>query len=437
MTGDYNKYFKKNKVKEEKKAKIPLGFKIARFPFLVYKGVSNFTKPVIDPIIYSSAVLGGLNFALGATIGWSGQGLDYLVGEQSMHQFRNFVESNTVGEVIAKSAFYLGTYGVANWKWFLPAAKKTFKSRWKRRSNKSFRTWRSNIALLSVAALQLGLAYQTNLVNDISDFVKDLQQTNNYSQTIFRNARNFDKQLTGEKPFQFAFNTYVDLYNLFSSNQRKTKLVKEEEKRIKRKKTDFSYEDKISKVAEKFVAKGYFKTPEEFVYTVRVVYFEGGYDPKAGGNKEKLIKGLQGISNVIHNRYTYDNSIPKHYFTAKDKPNIFDVAFARKQFSCVKDHPKYFYEHEKIPNWDLYENNKLNIRIGSMNAWRTQLAYQALVTVLNKDAKDNTKRALFYQNKEKSDENNQDWEQTKTYLTKINSHTFFTLKNPSKRWIKK
>ena len=200
--------------------------------------------------------------------------------------------------------------------------------------------------------------------------------------------------------------------------------------------------------SKELIKRGLIDNPEELVYLSRVVYFEGGFDNKAKSNDD-LRKGMEAISSVMYNRMKFDESQSrkgeKRTFTKKDGDDVFDVAFRHGknrfngitwQFSCVKDHPKYFYEHEGKTNWDMYEGGKLNVAVGNMDERRANIAYESVINVLFEKSRDPTKGALFYQNYAASDKHNKNWSQRGLQKTiKINSHDFY-VPSKNKDWKK-
>ena len=150
---------------------------------------------------------------------------------------------------------------------------------------------------------------------------------------------------------------------------------------------------------------------EEFLYVQRVVYFE------VAPGKDKRQSAI-AVASAILNRHLFSlkdkgfpvkNVLKKYYFHQNKKMSqLKDVAFkyskrkTRKgkvyvvyQFSCVPDHPSYFYPNalkDKEGKWTIYGFN--------MDRVRARVTYEALTAVLTGQVDDPTCGALFYKNSE-------------------------------------
>ncbi len=188
----------------------------------------------------------------------------------------------------------------------------------------------------------------------------------------------------------------------------------------------FPYSDDLSRVAQKYVGKGYFRNAEEFVYVARVL------DREAGGEG---LEGMRAVAWVMKDRV--DSGID--YFSRGRQGNYFDVAFksgmnsrgARVyQFSCVAQQgwERYWRDNEGEGKWDMYRDGALHVDVGKISRARAGLAVQALTDVLDNRVPDPTGKALFYQNRRAADRFNQDWDRKYRHTVDIGHHSFFRLR---------
>lgn len=421
-----------------------------------YRKGTDWAKPTIDKVVDPLFFVLGSNAILSSGIYYAKEGLDKFETFQSID---GFFDDHSVLEALAKIGFYTAAYGVANFnkkKLFgvnlgiIENTKKIFKRKTKPSWLNHIKTW----GFCAGAALAF---YCGGIKEDVNRFKEEFKKSESFSDyvnvfTDETNLRVFDNYLSGNKSSKFL-EDLVNQPSIFISkilNKDDSDKIMDEVEDSENKNKDFDYVDKISKDAEKFIEGRMIATPEQLVYLTRVAYFEGGHDRKAK-DKKAVKEGLQGIVSVINNRYKYDSYREKNGKKrgfSKKGDNLFDLTFHHGknkyggttwQFTCIRDHPKYFYEQEGKKGWDMYENGKLNIAIGKMNKERTSWCYDVVLNVLKGKLKDNTNGALYYQNIAFSDKHNKNWEKRYNVkkTAKINSHTFYRPKNLHSNWAKK
>ncbi|MBI2147133.1 cell wall hydrolase [Candidatus Woesearchaeota archaeon] len=414
-----------------------------------YRRLADPIKPAIDKMVDPAAVFLAGNATLATGIYYARQGLAHLLGDETTDKIDDLLQSNTTLEISVKLAAYGTLFGLANWKLLRPAMRRL----WKRRTMPS---WRNHAKTWGIITLGGMLGYAADVGTDARRFSRELQQADSAGDyvdvlTSETNLRVLDRYLSGEKTGPVAdavINSLDDLLQFELSPEESEQIIGEEE-RIASALSEprFPYTDRVSQNAQQLTQQGVPVTPEQLVYLARVVYFEGAFDQKAGKDVKKIKKGMHGIASVIYNRWKYDNQYERQHgerpFSNNGKTGVFDAAFKHTkkktsvlwQFTCIRDHPSYFYKHPGKKGWDIYENNSLQVAVGAMNRQRAELAYDALIEVLGGDAGDPTRAALFYQNKRASDKYNQNWEQRGLQRTRrINSHDFYKPdgSNPSK-----
>ncbi len=167
---------------------------------------------------------------------------------------------------------------------------------------------------------------------------------------------------------------------------------------------------------------------EDLVYVARVLYFEGAFDKKAS-SEEDIATGYEAMASVILNRYLWDR---EHGTTKFGKENTLRAVVEKPYaFSC-RDVPK----NKELFEPKTFKNKKgeWQLAYGRMHPDRVELAYDALLDVLDEAIVDPTDGAMFY----KADYAGVRWENThafsmpdaqcyRTFGNKINTHEFFVV----------
>lgn len=413
-----------------------------------YRKGTDWAKPTIDKVLDPMFFVLGSNTALSSMIYYTDKfAVQPIINKMvDFDKVESFFNSNSTIEALTKIGIYGTIYGLANKKIIFPTAKKIYKKKTKPSWLNHLKTW----ALIGGTALVLS---SDSVERDVKRFKEQVKESNDFKDyvnlfTSEANLRVFDSYLSGKK----SSGLLEDLVNqpifLYKTDPEVSDKLEEGLKKIEKRNKDFSYEDQISEDSKKFINEGFIDNPEQLVYLTRVLYFENGKD---GKTERKIKSGIQAEAWVMKNRYIYDISREKNgkgRGFSKKGDNLFELVFNHNknkyggvtwQFTCIRDHPSYFYENEGKKNWDMYENDKLNIAIGKMDEETTKWCYEVILDVLNGDLKDNTNGALFYQNYATSDKANKNWEKRYNVkkCAKINSHTFYRPKNLSKNWASK
>jgi len=410
-----------------------------------YRGITDWAKPTIDRTLDPIFTFLGSNALLSTGIYYANKfgvqpKLDDIFGEGKAQEF---FENNSIAEGITKIATYGAIYFLANRFAILPLAKRAF---WSDKTP----SWAGHIKTWTMIGGSLLAYYQGGIKEDVSRLKDSFVEADDFGEYVdvftdqFRVA---DKYFSGQKSTGFLEDIIEQGYVVKRSISKK---IKNEIERIKNEDSEFEYSGQVYEDTKEFIKDGMINSPEQAIYLTRVLYFEGGWDPKAKTD-DQLKEGLEGIASVIYNRYKYDtdreDNGKKRQFSRKGD-NLFDLAFLHGknkyggttwQFTCIRDHPEYFYKHEGEEGWDMYGNGKLNIAVGDMDSIKTDWCYNALLNVISGNAEDNTNGALFYKNSATSDSANQNWE--KRYGVKkvetINSHDFYRPKDLPDNWVDK
>lgn len=435
-----------------------------------YRNLIDPIKPRLDKVVDSTALFTGLNLGLSLGIHtfnqYSHNILTSLFGSEGISHFDQLVQSNTALEIAYKVPLYGIIYGIANFGLLKNISKRAniftkgvigelTKRVFKRETRPSWPNHLKTWAIAGAAAIVLsgGISGEVSLVRRIDNYLSGKRATEVVAQLqgVGQSFIDFIQETGYEAPSEEtrALAGSIDtIVNASISGKRLNK--------------DFPYNDRVSQDTKRINKRlGCNMSPEQIVYLSRLIYFEGGFDRKAGNNINKLRKGMEAISSVILNRYYFDNASESagkgRYFdlrrNGKREKSPFGVGFKHGknrfgsntwQFTCIRDHPTYFYEHEEDPNMSIYGtdttgNPILRVGVGKMNKERADIAYNALVDVLLGRRKDSTKGSLFYMNPRAVDKNNSPEKWRKRGLTDtvtINSHLFFTYKNSGIDWQK-
>lgn len=258
-------------------------------------------------------------------------------------------------------------------------------------------------------------------------------------------ARTFEEYMSGRKTHKII-GDISDLFDIeaYRVPEKESKELEKGLKKAEERKPEYSYLDKVSDDARRLSRIGIVTTPEQLAYKARVVYFEGAKDERAKNDVE-LMRGMHAIAHVMKNRWEYEKLNHEGRFSPKNSDKFFDVVFYHPwrtrigkegkkvnytlwEFTCIKDQKEYFEPHEGKKNWDIYEGGKINVAVGGMSRKKAEMAYQALMDVLEGKSQDPTNGSLYYQNPKYADKYNRDWDRKLKRETQINSHVFYKLK---------
>lgn len=437
-----------------KKSKLGGLVSIIKSSYRSYRKVADPVKPFIDRVVDPTATFIGANVALGATIYYTklkvDQALEHLLTSGMAHNayeavktyFQNNPGVETFGELLL-------LYAPLNYYLLPKCARMMFKGE---RIPTQYlqkladihppgfhhlRTWATLAAMVTAF-------YMGNVREDVKIIGGKVGEVGSKIIDVI-NDKVLHKYVSGEKAHQI----FADISDLFDIEAYRlpvpdSREIETELNRAEKKKPDIKYVDRISEDAATITRKGIKITPEQLAYLARVHYFEATFDSKAGKDRQKILDGVHAVTHVIKNRWEFENNIKDGTFGRKNKKDsIFDVAFHHGtrtrnektytvwQFTCIKDHPKYFFEHRGKKGWDLYEGGNINVAVGGMDPVRAQIAYEGIVDVLSGRVPDLTSKSLFYQNPRFADRHNRDWDKKLTKVTEVNSHVFYKFKEGS------
>ena len=420
-----------------------------------YRKVADPIKPAIDRVADPAALFLGTNTALATGIYHAtpkaNQALEYLmtkgIGPNAYSNVVSFLQDYPNVGASGKYAALAAIYVPANY-YLGPHIKKMLKGESvlpeyiKNLSDKlpvgfhHARTW----ATIGAMSLVWHFGHMTdfakrmgNKIGDVGSKVVDVVTD-----------EELGKLLTGEK----AHRIFADITDIFDIEPYRVPVpesreIETELNRAERRKPDILYTDRVSKDAAEISRKGIQISPEQLAYISRVVYFEGTFDKKASKDPQKILSGVHAITHVIKNRWEFEKQKDGTFGRRNKKDTLFDVAFHHGtktrndrtytvwQFTCIRDHPKYFYEHRGKKGWDMYEGGDIKVAVGNMDPVRAQLAYEGVVDALSGKVPDPTGKSLFYQNPRFADKYNRNWDKKLDKVKEINSHVFYKFKEGS------
>lgn len=451
--------------------------------FWGYRKLTDWVKPLVDKVVDPLAFFLASNAALSTGIYYSNKylifpQLDKALQSGQFHGFTEYVKSHDAAEAVIKIAAYGTVYGVANAKVIWPLTKKLIKKT-------TEPTWLNHMKTWAIVGGALLLYNYGGIKQDYKRWSNEIKSAHSFKEyvnvvTNETNLRVIDNYLSGEHLRKLATdlrqigdeftesktppaettpkgtedkgdtNTVPNVTK--NNGKNPTESIELELRRIESLKTSLANNDPIA-IQARALPREMIRSPEELIYLTRVIYFESGFDLKAGNERVRIRHGAEAVASVIYNRYLFDNQEGMEVFSNREKPSMTDIAFrhGRKgftradgssgsyvlwQFTAIRDNPDYFYPVNK-EGYGLCKGNRLAIATGEMDEVRAQICYEELVKVLSRSPqehiiRDITGKALFYQNITASDSHNKNWKDRGLEITReINSHTFYKYVNGS------